>query len=359
MISLASINSASCEIALQLSVVIPVYNGGEPFRQCLASVAEWGAAAVEVIVVDDGSTDDSAQVAKAFGAKLISLQKSGGPAQARNLGAEAATGDLLFFLDADVSLHPDTLTRAIHVFETEPQLAALIGSYDDAPGAANFLSQYRNLLHHYMHQTANPNASTFWGACGVIRRDVFWAIGSFDPSYRQPCIEDIELGYRLKRHGYQIRLDRSVQVKHLKRWQAASLLRADFFYRALPWTELIWRDRQLVNDLNLNTNSRVSVVAVYGLVAALILSLWQIKALLLVFMLSMLLLLVNAPVYQFFLRLRGPGFTLRVLPWHWLYYGYSGLAFAIGTALYWLRSWRHWKPLAVPMKLVMAFTSKV
>jgi hypothetical protein len=59
----------------------------------------------------------------------------------------------------------------------EPDLVALFGSYDDAPAATNFLSQYKNLLHHYMHQTAREEASTFWGACGAIRREVSLAVG--------------------------------------------------------------------------------------------------------------------------------------------------------------------------------------
>ena len=77
------------------------------------------------------------------------------------------------------------------------------------------------------------------------------ALGGFDEGYRQPSIEDIELGYRLKQAGHRIRLCKALQVKHLKRWSVVSLLKSDFFDRALPWTELILRDRRVINDLNL------------------------------------------------------------------------------------------------------------
>ena len=250
--------------SISISLVIPVYNGGESFQRCLASIREGLRFPNEVIVVSDGDTDDSWRVAEAFGAKVFRLPTSSGPARARNIGARAAQGDILFFVDADVALHPNTLSLVEEQFQSQPDLAALIGSYDDAPGAANFLSQYKNLFHHYTHQVSSEVASTFWGACGAIRQSAFQAVGGFDERYRKPCIEDIELGYRLKRKGYSIRLCKDIQVKHLKRWEPKSLLQAEIFYRALPWTELILRERHLDADLNLSHTNRLSVVLLFG-----------------------------------------------------------------------------------------------
>ncbi|WP_250125293.1 glycosyltransferase [Chroococcidiopsis sp. CCMEE 29] len=325
---------------LRVSVIIPVHNGGDSFRRCLSSLAKTTPPPSEIIVVADGDTDGSWLLAKEFNAKVLRINARGGPAQARNLGAKAAQGDILFFVDADVVVYPDTISQVASTFSREPDLAALIGSYDDAPGATNFLSQYRNLLHHYVHQTGCEEASTFWGACGAIRRQVFLSLGGFDESYRQPSIEDIELGYRLKQAGYRIRLCKDLQVKHLKRWEMGSLLKADFFYRALPWTELILRDRQLINDLNLQVSSRVSVMLVFGLLSALVAAWWWSGFLIVAAALSLSLLVINAPVYRFFMRQRGLVFAFQVIPWHWLYYFYSGLAFAIGTARYQFRRLR-------------------
>lgn len=213
---------------LAISVVVPVYNGGEDFRRCLTaltrcaddwvrqkraalSIAEQG---IEIIVVSDGDSDGSWRLAEALGARLIRLPQSGGPAKARNIGAKSASGDILFFVDADVEIHLDTLSKVVQSFETDSKLAALIGSYDDAPGAPNFLSQYRNLIHYRTHQQANLEISTFWGACGAIRRHVFEEVGGFDEGYRRPCIEDIELGYRLKYARHRIHLRPDIQVKH-------------------------------------------------------------------------------------------------------------------------------------------------
>jgi len=322
---------------VNVSIIIPVHNGGENFRRCLSSLSEYVPKSTEVIVVVDGGTDRSQQLAEEFGAKVIIFPNAGGPARARNFGAFTAQNEILLFIDADVMVCADTLSQIEKIFYNQQNLAALIGSYDDEPGATNFLSQYKNLFHHYTHQTASEEASTFWGACGAIRRQVFLEIGGFDEAYRYPSVEDIELGYRLKKAGYQIRLCRTVQVKHLKHWQVISLLRAEFFYRALPWTKLIWRDRQLISsDLNLRLSSRLSLMLTYGLIATVIGAWWSISTLFLAGGLSLALIIINLPVYQFFLQKRGLWFSIRVIPWHWFYFFYGGLAFAIGTIQYYL-----------------------
>ncbi len=195
---------------LSISVIIPVYNGGEILCQSLSAISASLERPQEVIVVADGDTDNSWQVATDWGAKVIRVKEKGGPAQARNLGASEAQGDILFFVDADVTIAPDTINQVRLAFAKDDSLAALIGSYDDTPGASNFLSQYKNLFHHYTHQNAYEDAFTFWGACGAIRRDIFSVMGGFDESYRRPCVEDIELGYRLKAAGEKIKLDKTL-----------------------------------------------------------------------------------------------------------------------------------------------------
>ena len=317
-------------MGLSISVIIPVHNGGEPFKECMASLGISRRRPDEVIVVADGETDGSWRIAEEAGAKVLRLFQSGGPARARNQGAAAARGDLLFFVDADVKLHPDTLEKVERVFATSPDLAALIGSYDDSPGADNFLSQYKNLFHHYTHQTSSENASTFWGACGAIRRSIFASIGGFDERYRRPCIEDIELGYRLKQAGYKIRLCKEIQVKHLKRWEPISLLQAEIFYRALPWTFLLLSRRQFDADLNLNHTSRFSVVLAFGFVTGIGGSGFLPWSAGIALACAAGLLIINRPIYQFFYVKRGLRFTLQVIPWHWLYFLYGGGAFALG-----------------------------
>jgi glycosyltransferase involved in cell wall biosynthesis len=250
---------------MPISVVIPVYNAAEHLGACLAHLEASTSAPLECIVVDDGSTDGSAEVARRHGAKVLSSGGRAGPARARNIGARAARGEILFFLDSDVCVHPDTLERLRKDFQEDPTLDALIGSYDASPGSKDFLSQYKNLMHCFVHQHGRRDACTFWSGCGAIRREVFLEHAGFDESYERPAVEDIELGYRLRMAGRKVLLDKELQVKHLKRWTFWGLVKTDILDRGIPWTELILRDRYMPNDLNLELSQRVSVALAFVL----------------------------------------------------------------------------------------------
>jgi GT2 family glycosyltransferase len=242
-----------------LSVIIPVHNGGAHLPRCLEALRASDLKGREVVVVDDGSTDDSADAALSLGFEVVRLDARRGPAAARNEGARRARGNILLFLDADVVARPDTLARVEAFFRGHEETAALFGSYDDAPGARGFVSQYKNLAHHFIHQRSRAEAETFWAGCGAVRREAFAAVGGFDETkYTRPSIEDIELGRRLRRRGFRIALDRTLQVKHLKRWTLASLLRADVRDRALPWSRLILEEGSMPRDLNLRASDRAS-----------------------------------------------------------------------------------------------------
>jgi glycosyltransferase involved in cell wall biosynthesis len=250
-----------------LSVVIPVYNSSEHLEKCLQKLSTSDDSPDEVIVVDDGSTDASPDVAGRFQVRLLKTETRSGPAVARNLGAREATGDVLYFIDADVLVRSDTVRQIRAAFADDPKLDALIGSYDDSPDSGDFLSLYKNLMHHFVHQQSRREACTFWSGCGAIRRSVFLDHGGFDESYDRPAIEDIELGYRLFQAERKMILDPAIQVKHLKKWTFWGLLKTDVLDRGIPWTELILRDRRMPNDLNLQLSQRVSVALAFLLVA--------------------------------------------------------------------------------------------
>lgn len=324
-----------------ISIITPVYNGGYPFVCCLLAMSRTQFTDWELIVVDDGSTDESAAIARQFGAKVLKTSGREGPGAARNQGAEAAKGKYLCFIDADCEVCHDAIAMLGQKLELQPEIDALFGSYDDAPKATNFIAQYKNLMHHYVHQQGSEDASTFWSGFGVVKRELFLKLGGFDiERYPRPSIEDIELGYRIKQAGGKIYLAKELQVKHHKAWKLMGLIETDVFDRGIPWTMLLLDNKSnMVNDLNLQTSSRISVVATYGLVFCLLASIFIPAAIISGAILAVLLLYLNWDVYRFFYEKRGLVFALKVIPVHWLYYFYGGLSFVLGTLSHWKTNW--------------------
>ncbi len=259
---------------MRISVIIPCYNAAGTLGECLAAVARErrsGAPIAEVIVVDDASTDGSRQIAAgAEGVRLLALERNGGDCAARNAGARAATGEILWFLDADVTAAPGSARIVAEFLTDRADVDAVIGSYDDRPAAAGFCSQYRNLLHHYVHQRQGPSVSTFWTGCGAVRRAAFERLGGFDDSFWPGApIADMEFGYRLRRGGGRIALRHDLLVRHHKRWTLGSIVRTDLFGRAIPWTVLLQRYPELGRgELNLGWREKGAVASVAAGVAA-------------------------------------------------------------------------------------------
>ena len=187
-----------------LSVVIPVHNGGRDFERCLRRLRDSHLADFELIVVNDGSTDDSAAVAERAGAIVVRSRRPRArppPATAAPSRPSAPLGLLPRRRRRRPSPRPSIgRWRGSRPTRASPPSSARTTTRRQAPG---LVSQYRNLLHHFVHQQGEFEGDirpvrTFWTGCGMIRREVFLAFGGFDPRlYPRPAIEDIELGYRL------------------------------------------------------------------------------------------------------------------------------------------------------------------
>src|SRR5437868_6621299 len=102
-----------------ISVIIPAYNASRTLALCLKSLTESETQPLECVVVDDGSTDNTVEIAHRFGAKVIATGGRLGPAHARNAGARIATGEVIFFIDSDICLHPNTISRVLNGFRAE------------------------------------------------------------------------------------------------------------------------------------------------------------------------------------------------------------------------------------------------
>lgn len=212
----------------------------------------------ELLIVDDGSTDGSREIAEAMGVTPLWSGGRRGAGPARNVGVGQAKAPILVFVDADVVLHQDALSRIAARFDADPTLSAVMGAYDEAPAAPSVVSRFRNLLHAYFHRRAATEAGTFWTGLGAVRREAFDHVGGFSPD---EILEDVEFGVRLKAAGHRIVLDPSIQGAHLKDWNLISMVRTDLFRRGIPWIELALRRDGLRDDLNTSMAQRASVAA--------------------------------------------------------------------------------------------------
>jgi GT2 family glycosyltransferase len=284
-------------------------------------------AVAEVIVVDDRSPDATAEVARGLGARVMTTPQNGGPGVARNLAATEAVGDVLWFVDSDVIAWADGAEKVAAAFD-DAEVGAVFGSYDDSPDGTPWFSRYKNLMHRFYHQTARRDSATFWAGCGAVRADVFRRIGGFDvETYRVPSIEDIELGYRIRRAGFRITVDPTLLGKHLKVWTPRNALFTDIFRRALPWSRLMIAREGVGDDLNTSRAERLkALVAGLLILSVLILpfapALWPVPILLVLAALAL-----NWPLFGFMRRAGGVPFALGALGWHQLYYVYSASAF--------------------------------
>lgn len=315
-----------------LSVIVPAHNAAATLPRCLTAIVRSAPAGTEIIVVDDGSTDDTAALAHDFGATIVQHDHATGPARARNAGVARASAPIVLFVDADVEIAGDAIERVLATFNQHPSPSAVFGSYDDSPAAGTLVSDYRNLLHHFVHQQANEASTSFWAGLGAIRRSALDACGGFDERYARPSIEDIELGARLSAAGHHIRLDKTVRGTHLKRWTLAGVVRTDVLARARPWTLLLLRDGSLPHDLNLKPRHRASGVLVWvpAIAAAVALVHPEWWAALTGVAIAALggVAVLNLDFYRFLLRRRGLAFAAASFPLHALYYACASATFA-------------------------------
>jgi cellulose synthase/poly-beta-1,6-N-acetylglucosamine synthase-like glycosyltransferase len=275
-----------------LTVIIPATDGRPTVERAIAAVHRADEPPEQLIVVDEPA--------------------GLGPAGARNRGSRRATGDILVFVDADIEIHVDVLTRIREAFDRDPSLAAVFGSYDDDPGADGLVSDFRNLLHHHVHQQNAGPASTFWAGLGAIRRDVFLELGGFDEQrFSRPSVEDIELGGRLHKRGDRVVLDPGIQGRHLKMWTLASMTKTDLLSRGVPWLRLVLEGSADATALNLGWRHRISMAASVLLCIGLIR-----RRLRLVGAMSALVVALDRPFYGLLRRRGGWRLVLGGVPLH-------------------------------------------
>jgi len=188
------------EQAPPISVIIPAHNAKATLGLCLDALNKQTRPADEIIVVDDGSTDGTAELAHCYRVRVI-RQANAGPAAARNAGAWASQGELLLFTDADCAPAPNWVERIVAPF-ANPTVAGAKGVYKTSQAAwvARFVQlEYEKKYERMRGQERIDFVDTYSAA---YRREVFLSAGGFDESFRY--LEDQELSFRLAGRGHRL-----------------------------------------------------------------------------------------------------------------------------------------------------------
>lgn len=197
-------NHAPGEIDLKdeytVSVIIPNYNYGRFLGEAIESVLAQTRPADEIIVVDDGSSDDSVEIARSFGSAVkVIVQKNGGVGAARNHGVREASGDIVAFLDSDDRWYPEKLERQLGIFCEDAEVGIVTCFMREFDADGNTITIYeQDIEGRISDRVLRFDARIVGpGSAVVLKKDIFLAVGGFDEERDLHPSEDWELFYRV------------------------------------------------------------------------------------------------------------------------------------------------------------------
>ena len=199
-----------------ISIIIPTFNGASRIGYCLNSLAGQTAghnAEIEILVVDDGSTDDIAEAIALYPAVRLIRQKNAGPATARNRGAREANGEIILFTDDDCIPMPDWLDAMLEPFQ-QPDVVGVKGVYRTRQKSltARFVQIEYEDKYRLMRNLPSIDFIDTYSA-GFVR-DRFLEMQGYDTSFPVACAEDIELSYRMSARGWKMKFTPAAVVFH-------------------------------------------------------------------------------------------------------------------------------------------------
>lgn len=307
-----------------VSVVIPNYNYEKTLGACLDAIYAQTHQPYEVIVVDDGSTDRSREIAATYPCRVLRTGGNRGVSAGRNTGARAARGEILFFVDSDVALRPDAIANAVAVLRDDPECGCVHGTYDTRPLYDDGWVEHYKVLHaHWWRKRSVGRVSTAVFALAAVRRSVFLAAGQFDERLRDA--EDVEYSDRLVRVA-PIRLTDTVVGRHDDCAGLGDMVREQF-RRSLPLAGFAGKHRMSEGAVAVNPASGLlaATLAVATLPLVLLGAVWALvpAALFAWFLLA------DPGLLPFVRRERGWGFLPRFILAHLL----TQIATVLGVAM--------------------------
>jgi lipopolysaccharide/colanic/teichoic acid biosynthesis glycosyltransferase/glycosyltransferase involved in cell wall biosynthesis len=245
-----------------ISVIVPAKNASKTLGGCLQALLHQECMQLdndyEVIVVDDGSTDDTAEIAEQHAVRVI-RQNNGGPAAARNAGARIARGTLLAFTDADCTPSPAWLKDIVQPLH-DPEVVGVKGVYRTRQTelAARFVQlEYEYKYTRMRKQPAIDFIDTY---CAAYRKEVFIQNGGFDESFRFPSVEDQEFSFRLARKGYLMVFEPSAVVFHYHDRTLSEYLQRKFGIGYWKAFMLHWTPEKIFSDSHTAPTQRAEIL---------------------------------------------------------------------------------------------------
>lgn len=226
-------------MALKVSVYVPCFNSERTIGACLASLIAQRRKPDEILLIDDGSTDRSLEIAKRYpGVKVIHHAVNKGLATARNSGIRFSKGDLVASIDSDCAADPDWLLRLAAEMEHDPKLSGVAGAVNESE-RDTIPDRWRtfHMAQHY-GRTAIDNPRFLFGANTVFRRSALEAAGPYPASLKTNG-EDLEICRRIysRVDGAKFRYQPRAVVQHLRRDTFKSLANAYWRYQTyISWT---------------------------------------------------------------------------------------------------------------------------
>jgi glycosyltransferase involved in cell wall biosynthesis len=231
--------------AALVSVIVPSYNSAKTIALCVESALTQTYPRIEVIVVDDASTDETPAIVADHDCTLIQLTRNVGPGIARNRGIAAGNGSVLFFLDSDVALAPEAVENAVRILDENPEYGAVWGVYGDRPLVDDGVVEWVQVLYGHYRQTRKLGpALTGHFASGAIPRRVIDELGAFDERLFGPYSnEDHEFSLRIAEH-FPVTRTLAVVGYHDDDDKMSSVVRK-CFRRAVSLVPLVLKQREL------------------------------------------------------------------------------------------------------------------
>jgi cellulose synthase/poly-beta-1,6-N-acetylglucosamine synthase-like glycosyltransferase len=216
---------------LSIAGFVPAYNAAATIGEAVRSLLEQVPAPLEVLVIDDGSTDDTACVAERAGARVVRMPSNSGRGAVRARAMELLDADLIVSLDAGNRAAPDFVAKALPCF-TNIRVAAVVGHWS-APESGCIAERWRSRhLYKVARQATDGEERALATHACVLRRSAVLAAGNFDPALRHT--EDAVLGLRLRNNGLRIVACPAAQVMPLELESLPALARRYWRWHAGP-----------------------------------------------------------------------------------------------------------------------------